>query len=586
MSMRRTFLALLLPFACSDPAPQPAALPAPIEAPAPTPPPESPAKPPELPPISPDMLEVPHIDIEVDGCTVDLGMPFFKLAPPFASLVAVAGRPTPGSSSLPVDCTAPVIAELPGDVLAAEWTKTSIVAPSLRVRVDSPHVPCGQVVTFGFCLRDRAGTLHASYYAGKPAPATAYGLERRDLQSGPRLLTPSGALADTSGVSRGWQLVGADPISGARARVDVRSVRRAAGPTVTLRLTTGEQLELFHAREVWHAGRASWVRASQVVAGDRLLGLEGPVEVQEAQQQKADRWDIDIADVGAPDTYFLGSVLVRDGKPTSGAATPLPPEEDPSHRADVEVFAAPQSYDCSLSTHLTIREWPADAAAIALLVEDHPGPPGARVPLACDAKHEFTAVPRALWDAWRADPSNSGRTLTLRLEAGDVGCSSDTALTACARASDGSLSPLMPLARWGLSGPVCFAAGTPIDTPEGPVAIESLTRGAEVRSFDVETGEPRVAHVLRGVSRGLRPVFKIRLEDGDELRLTGEHPLWLPRVGAFHVAGSLRAGDHLLGHEGERRIESIAPDGAAEVWELSVDGPDTYFAAGVLAHNY
>ena len=117
-------------------------------------------------------------------------------------------------------------------------------------------------------------------------------------------------------------------------------------------------------------------------------------------------------------------------------------------------------------------------------------------------------------------------------------------------------------------------------TLTGKLSSQQLKIGPAV------TGEPRVAHVLRRVSRGLRPVLKVTLENGDELRLTAEHPLYLPRAGTFRVAGELRPGDHLLARDGEPRLTSITPDGETEVWELSVDAPDTYFAAGVLAHNY
>jgi len=46
-------------------------------------------------------------------------------------------------------------------------------------------------------------------------------------------------------------------------------------------------------------------------------------------------------------------------------------------------------------------------------------------------------------------------------------------------------------------------------------------------------------------------------------------------------------GDRLLGTGGiALNVEEVAQDGMSEVWELSVAAPDTYFAGGVLAHNY
>ena len=52
----------------------------------------------------------------------------------------------------------------------------------------------------------------------------------------------------------------------------------------------------------------------------------------------------------------------------------------------------------------------------------------------------------------------------------------------------------------------------------------------------------------------------------------------------------LRPGDLLsLRTDGalvERRVVSVAPSRRADVYELRVTAPDTYFANGVLVHNY
>lgn len=589
--MRRPLLALSLLLACSGPAPAPTKqakpspppeLPPPLATPpTPTPP------PPELPPITPAMLELPWLDVQSDGCTADIAIPPISLADPFTALVVVASAQDEPPTTVPLDCTAPIVAELPRELLAVELPgKTTFQPPRLDVRLEPPAVACGQTLAVAACLRDRAGRLHPGNYSGQSAEARTVSLSHGTWSSEPRFWTPSGPVAETRDLARGWQLVGAEPITGTRVRVGVRAVRRAAGPIVVVTLTSGEQLQLFHAREVWNFARATWVRAADLVAGDRLIGLDAPVEVREVERQRADRWDIDISDVDAPDTYFLGSVLVRDGRPTKGEPVPLRPEELPAHRDDVDILPAPRSYDCQLDTRTEIRRWPDGAAAIALLSAPHPGPPGARVPLACDPKLEFARIPKSLWDAWRADPRTAERLLAVNTESDGHGCMTGVAVTACAAAPDGALTPLLPSARWGLSGPVCFAAGTPIDTLAGPIAIENLPPAAALHSFDVATGEPRVAHVQRRVSRGVRPVLKVTLANGDELRLTAEHPLWLPRAAEFRPAGDLRPGDHLLARDGELQITKITPDGDTEVYELSVDAPDTYFAAGVLAHNY
>ncbi|WP_434415059.1 polymorphic toxin-type HINT domain-containing protein [Nannocystis pusilla] len=577
----------------------------PIETP-PPPPPTLQPPPPSPPPATPEppalddaMLTFPWIRGAVDRCALDIDVPLVPLAAPLVSLAVVAREAEAGIRDS-ADCSAPVMIELPRELLAVAAPATTRQPARLRVRIEPPRVACEKKYALGVCLRDTSGALHPSRNPNAPDSAHPEVPAEETWRSGPRLLTPSGESGDYLAIRPGLQLVGADPTTGNRVRVDLRSRQERRSTTMMeLRLTTGERIEVPPRQELWRVEQATWIRASEVAAGDRLFGLDGPVEVREVQSNKRSH-GVDVANVSAPDTYFLGRVLVRDGRPTRGEPTPLAPSEDPTQHADVELVAASESYDCALDTTLTVREWPAGAESIVLLAERHPGPPGARVTLQCDPERAFSSVPRTLWDAWHALPATAGRPLTLALEAGEegwaaeepgftgvVGCSSDVALLACGRAVDGTLSPITGAARWGRSGAVCFATGTPIDTPAGPVAIEALAPGATVLSFDVLRGEAQVSHVLRRVSRGERPVLQLRLADGRALRVTGEHPLWLPHAGVFRPARDLHVGDRLLGRDGAALpLESIVSDGTSEVWELSVDAPDTYFADGVLAHNY
>ena len=86
----------------------------------------------------------------------------------------------------------------------------------------------------------------------------------------------------------------------------------------------------------------------------------------------------------------------------------------------------------------------------------------------------------------------------------------------------------------------CVAEGTRVETPGGPVPIEALVVGDEVRSFAVDTGTPsvsRVLHIARGHAETLHVV-------GD-LRVTAEHPVWSD--GAWTSAGALAPRSTLLG---------------------------------------
>ncbi len=597
--LARTGLPLILLCACREPEPQPEPQPQPA-----APPRLQPASPPPAPVVvDAATLAIPHLGIELDGCAVDLDVPLVELAAPLVSLVVTAKPSEQGAYVERSDCAGVVLVELPRELLAAEAPRSDRGDARIRIRADPSRLTCETPYLIGACLRDRSGALHPSLRDdGEPYGSWAV-MAHADgaWLNAPRLLTPSGATDDTLGVARGWQLVGADPTTGARVLVEVRAVRHGLGPAVTLRMATGEALHLPNTREVWHSERASWTRASEVVAGDRLFGLTGPLEVRAVEARAVDRTWLDVSDVSAPDTYFIGDVLVRDARPTPGEPRPLTPEHDPFDQGIADLAAELHSYDCSLRTTLTLRGWPERADTLALRVMRHPGPPGARVAFACDRGEEIASVSRGLWDAWRAHRgADDSAALTLSLEAGApgweaeepgftgaIGCSSEVALQVCARGRDGASTALMPSARWGLSGAPCFATGTPIETPTGPVAIEALGPGSLVRSLDVASGEAREARVLRRVSRGIRPVLRLRLADGGELRVTGEHPLWLPRARRFRPAGALRPGDVLQGERGEElRVEDLARAGATEVWELSVAAPDTYFAGGVLAHNY
>jgi intein/homing endonuclease len=107
-----------------------------------------------------------------------------------------------------------------------------------------------------------------------------------------------------------------------------------------------------------------------------------------------------------------------------------------------------------------------------------------------------------------------------------------------------------------------------------------------VTSRDPETCEVREVRVRALIPRGTRPIRAIELEDGRVLRVTDEHPLFDPRARAFREARAIAAGDHLLGAEGcEVKVLRVVLATSAPVYDLAVEGPHTFFAEGVLAHN-
>ena len=96
----------------------------------------------------------------------------------------------------------------------------------------------------------------------------------------------------------------------------------------------------------------------------------------------------------------------------------------------------------------------------------------------------------------------------------------------------------------------CFAAGTPIRTPDGDKPIEELKAGDVIlaRAEDDPDG-PVQARVVEAVFQRLASVMSLMI-GGQTIRLTEEHPFYA--FGRGWVPGfELRAGDRVLGAEGE-----------------------------------
>ena len=72
----------------------------------------------------------------------------------------------------------------------------------------------------------------------------------------------------------------------------------------------------------------------------------------------------------------------------------------------------------------------------------------------------------------------------------------------------------------------CFTAGTEVDTPEGTKEIQDLEVGETVESFYPETGEATTSLVEKIYEVTRSAYFQVFLEDGSELQVTAEHPLY------------------------------------------------------------
>src|SRR5262249_37880912 len=132
-----------------------------------------------------------------------------------------------------------------------------------------------------------------------------------------------------------------------------------------------------------------------------------------------------------------------------------------------------------------------------------------------------------------------------------------------------------------------FVAGTPIATTHGDVAIERLAPGDALFAYDVDARAKAIDHVLRVSRRDMDDVGTILLSNGTELRVTREHPFFVPGRG-FVAAGDLGPGDPLLSRDGSavRVLSSSEFVEKATVYNVSAEAPHDYFAGGVLVHNY
>jgi len=132
----------------------------------------------------------------------------------------------------------------------------------------------------------------------------------------------------------------------------------------------------------------------------------------------------------------------------------------------------------------------------------------------------------------------------------------------------------------------CFAAGTVVQTIEGPRTIESIEVGDRVLSQNSETGLLAFQPVV-GVHHN-KPTATLRVAIGDEsIVATGIHRFWKAGKG-WAMARDLKAGDRLRMIGGTAPVRSIESGQAQPVFNLDVAGNRNYFVGtnGLLVHDF
>lgn len=132
-------------------------------------------------------------------------------------------------------------------------------------------------------------------------------------------------------------------------------------------------------------------------------------------------------------------------------------------------------------------------------------------------------------------------------------------------------------------GSGCFLAGTEISLADGStVPIERIASGDRILGYDLSVQRTAAAMVSH--------VFECRDEPGylvinETIRVTRSHPFLSD--GEWVLAGELRPGQSLTDAKGHAvPVNSVrAVNETTKVYNFSVDGLETYVAAGVVVHN-
>lgn len=138
---------------------------------------------------------------------------------------------------------------------------------------------------------------------------------------------------------------------------------------------------------------------------------------------------------------------------------------------------------------------------------------------------------------------------------------------------------------------VCFRGGTPILTPSGSVAIETLDVGDAVICVDPNTGSESTAKVRSNRAVTADEYLVIRTVGGRHVEVTRHHPFWNVEQSEFREIGEFAPGDGLLvrSDDGLRvdRIQTVdAIRHQAAVYDLEIDSePHTFVASDIVVHN-
>ncbi len=167
------------------------------------------------------------------------------------------------------------------------------------------------------------------------------------------------------------------------------------------------------------------------------------------------------------------------------------------------------------------------------------------------------------------------------------------AASACGGSSTDSAPATGGSGGTGGIGTGCFAVGTPIATPSGTTPIEKLSVGDWVMAYDEVTHRVVPAPVVRTFRHEGHRVGQLGLSTGETLRVTANHPVYLPDRLAYVDAGTVSSASRLLQLGVSQQVQSAIAEGffidssapSETVFNIEVATHHNYFAEGVLVHN-
>jgi len=137
----------------------------------------------------------------------------------------------------------------------------------------------------------------------------------------------------------------------------------------------------------------------------------------------------------------------------------------------------------------------------------------------------------------------------------------------------------------------CFVAGTVVQTPEGPIPIEDLRRGAKVFARHEDANSVDGYLVLECLQDSTRILYHLEISANQKIITTRNHPIFVIGRGWIR-AKDLHVGDELISIEGQTvLVTNISREKLLEpvnTYNLIVSDVHTYFVGDnttILVHN-